>query len=175
MNDRETAIRAAIRDIPDFPKPGILFKDITPVLADGALFRDSISLLCLPHTSSSVDKVVGIDARGFIFGAAMADRLGAGFVPARKVGKLPWRTRRASYSLEYGDSHIELHEDAVKAGETVLIVDDLMATGGTAAAAIKLVQQSGASILGVAVLVELTFLHGREKVPSIPVWSVVSY
>lgn len=175
MTSQPSNIRNAIRDIPDFPKPGIIFKDITPVLADGRLFREAVSRLCQPHESTRVDKVVGIDARGFIFGAAVADRIGAGFIPVRKKGKLPWRTRRTSYSLEYGESHIELHEDAVKAGESVLIVDDLLATGGTAAAAVKLVAESGASIIGLSVLVELSFLNGRGQLPGTQVWSVVSY
>lgn len=170
-----TLIRAAIRDVVDFPKPGIVFKDITPVLADGRLFHDAVSLLCQPHADTRVDKVVGIDARGFIFGAAVADRLRAGFVPVRKKGKLPWRTRHTSYTLEYGESHIELHEDAVKPGETVLIVDDLLATGGTAAAAIRLVSQSGARLIGLSVLVELSFLNGRSALPDTPVWSVITY
>jgi len=128
---------AAVRDVVDFPKPGIVFKDITPILADGKLFREAISLLCKTAGDVKIDKVVGIDARGFIFAAAVADRLGAGFVPVRKKGKLPWKTRQTAYSLEYGESIVELHEDAVKPGETILLVDDLLATGGTAAAAVN--------------------------------------
>ena len=130
------SLRAAIRDVVDFPKPGIVFKDITPLLADGKLFRESISLLCATAEGQAVDKVVGIDARGFIFAAAVADRIGAGLIPIRKKGKLPWLTRQTSYLLEYGEAVMELHEDAIQPGERVLIVDDLLATGGTAVAAV---------------------------------------
>lgn len=173
--DSTSRIRAAIRDVADFPKPGIVFKDITPVLADGALFHESISLLCGSHGGHRVDKVVGIDARGFIFAAAVADRLGAGFIPVRKKGKLPWRTHQTAYSLEYGEAHVELHQDAVKAGENVLIVDDLLATGGTAGAAVKLIEESGAHLVGISVLIELSFLHGRSALAPRPVWSVITY
>ncbi len=173
--DPATLIRSAIRDVADFPKPGIVFKDITPVLADGKLFHDSISLLCDAHGGLPVDKVVGIDARGFIFAAAVADRLGAGFVPVRKKGKLPWITRQTAYSLEYGEAHIELHEDAVLPGENILIVDDLLATGGTAAAAVKLLEQLGANLVGISVLIELSFLNGRSQLDPHRVWSVLSY
>ena len=168
-------LRAAIRDVVDFPKPGIVFKDITPVLADGKLFRESISLLCKTIGDRKIDKVVGIDARGFIFAAAVADRLGAGFVPVRKKGKLPWKTRQTAYALEYGESIVELHEDAVKPGETILLVDDLLATGGTAAAAIKLIDELGADIAGISVLIELTFLQGRSKLGRHPVHAILTY
>jgi adenine phosphoribosyltransferase len=169
------ALRSAVRDVVDFPKPGIVFKDITPILADGALFRQSISLLCETTGGVKIDKVVGIDARGFIFAAAVADRLGTGFVPVRKKGKLPWKTRQTAYSLEYGESIVELHEDAVKPGETILLVDDLLATGGTAAAAVKLLDELGARLVGISVLIELTFLHGRAKLAPHPVSSILSY
>ncbi len=169
------ALRAAIRDVVDFPKPGIVFKDITPVLADGRLFRESISLLCATTGGVKIDKVVGIDARGFIFAAAVADRLGAGFVPVRKKGKLPWKTRQTAYSLEYGEAIVELHEDAVKPGESVLLVDDLLATGGTAAAAVKLLDELGANIVAVSVLIEFGFLAGRAKLVPHTVHSVISY
>jgi adenine phosphoribosyltransferase len=172
---KTAAIRAAIRDVVDFPKPGILFKDITPVLADGKLFRESISLLCKTTGGVKIDKVVGIDARGFIFAAAVADRLGAGFVPVRKKGKLPWKTRQAAYTLEYGESIIELHEDAVKPGESVLLVDDLLATGGTAAAAVKLLDELGANLVGISVLIELGFLQGRSKLAPHTVNAILSY
>jgi adenine phosphoribosyltransferase len=172
---KTAALRAAIRDVVDFPKPGIVFKDITPVLADGKLFRESISLLCETTGGVKIDKVVGIDARGFIFAAAVADRLGAGFVPVRKKGKLPWKTRQTAYSLEYGESIVELHEDAVLPGESVLLVDDLLATGGTAAAAVKLLDELGASIVGISVLIELAFLNGRSKLGPHPVNSILSY
>lgn len=169
------ALRAAIRDVVDFPQPGIVFKDITPVLADGKLFRQSISLLCETTGGAKIDKVVGIDARGFIFAAAVADRLGVGFVPVRKKGKLPWKTRQTAYSLEYGEAIIELHEDAVKPGESILLVDDLLATGGTAAAAVKLLDELGAHIVGISVLIELGFLGGRAKLAPHPVHSILSY
>ena len=170
-----TSLRAAIRDVVDFPKPGIIFKDITPVLADGKLFRESISLLCETAGGTKIDKVVGIDARGFIFAAAVADRLGAGFVPVRKKGKLPWKTRQTAYSLEYGESIVELHEDAVKPGESVLLVDDLLATGGTAAAAVKLLDELGANIVAISVLIELSFLAGRAKLTPHPVHAIITY
>lgn len=173
--DPASRIRNAIRDVVDFPKPGIVFKDITPVLADGPLFRESITLLCDAHGGRPVDKVVGIDARGFIFAAAVADRLGAGFIPVRKKGKLPWLTRQTAYSLEYGEAHIELHQDAVHPGENILIVDDLLATGGTAAAAVKLIHELGANLIGVSVLIELSFLNGRAALTPLPVWSVITY
>ena len=169
------SLRAAVRDVVDFPKPGIVFKDITPILADGKLFRDSISLLCETAGGVTIDKVVGIDARGFIFAAAVADRLGAGFVPVRKKGKLPWKTRQTAYSLEYGEAIVELHEDAVKPGETILLVDDLLATGGTAAAAVKLLDELGAHLVGISVLIELAFLQGRAKLVPHPVHSILTY
>ena len=168
-------LRAAVRDVPDFPKPGILFKDITPILSDAGLFRDAISLLCETAGGRKIDKVVGIDARGFIFAAAVADRLGAGFVPVRKKGKLPWKTRQAAYSLEYGESVVELHEDAVSAGQSVLLVDDLLATGGTAGAALKLLESLGADIAGVSFLIELGFLGGRGKLGGHRVESILIF
>lgn len=168
-------LRAAVRDVIDFPQPGIVFKDITPILANPDLFRESISLLCQTAGNAKIDKVVGIDARGFIFAAAVADRLGAGFVPVRKKGKLPWKTHQTSYALEYGEAIVELHEDAVQPGESVLIVDDLLATGGTAAAAVKLLAELGAHIVGISVLIELNFLHGRNKLTPHPVHSIITY
>ena len=175
MHDAVAALRAAIRDVADFPKPGIVFKDITPVLADAGLFREAVSLLCATAGGRAIDKVVGVDARGFIFAAAVADRLGAGFVPVRKKGKLPWKTRQTAYALEYGEAIVELHEDAVKPGETVLLVDDLLATGGTAAAAVKLLDELGADLAGIAVLIELGFLNGRAKLAPHPVHSILHY
>ncbi|MGL5018648.1 MAG: adenine phosphoribosyltransferase [Luteolibacter sp.] len=172
---KTAALRAAIRDVVDFPKPGIIFKDITPILADGKLFRESITLLCETIGGAKIDKVVGIDARGFIFAAAVADRLGVGFVPVRKKGKLPWKTRQTAYSLEYGESIVELHEDAVKPGESVLLVDDLLATGGTAAAAVKLLDELGANLVGISVLIELEFLNGRAKLAPHTVNAILSY
>jgi adenine phosphoribosyltransferase len=169
------SLQAAIRDVVDFPKPGIIFKDITPILADGILFRESIALLCETAGGVKIDKVVGIDARGFIFAAAVADRLGAGFVPVRKKGKLPWKTRQTAYALEYGEAIVELHEDAVKPGESILLVDDLLATGGTAAAAVKLLDELGANIIGISVLIELGFLKGRSKLVPHPVHTIITY
>jgi adenine phosphoribosyltransferase len=169
------AIRAAIRDVVDFPQPGIIFKDITPVLADAKLFHDSISRLCETVGGVKIDKVVGIDARGFIFAAAVADRIGAGFVPIRKKGKLPWNTHQIAYSLEYGEAVVELHQDAILPGESVLLIDDLLATGGTAAAAVELLDQLGANIIAISVLIELSFLNGREKLRGHPVHSILTY
>jgi adenine phosphoribosyltransferase len=169
------SLRAAIRDVVDFPQPGIVFKDITPILADAALFHDAITLLCATADGHQIDKVVGIDARGFIFAAAVADRLGAGFVPVRKKGKLPWKTRQVAYSLEYGESVVELHDDAVAPGETVLLVDDLLATGGTAGAALELLDALGAKVAGVAFLIELAFLAGREKLGDHRIESILRF
>ncbi len=156
-------LRAAIRDVPDFPKPGILFKDITPLLSDRELFREALDRLETPWKTERIDVVVGIEARGFILGGALADRLGAGFVPVRKVGKLPWKTETVSYDLEYGTGSLEIHDDAVRKGQRVLIVDDLLATGGTAAAAARLVAGSGAEVAGITFLVNLAFLNGAAR------------
>jgi len=156
-------LRSTIRDVPDFPQPGILFKDITPVLADAQLLKEAIEGMAEAFVDQKVDKVVGIDARGFIFGAMIAQRLGAGFVPVRKKGKLPWKTRGVDYSLEYGTNSVEMHLDALAPGERVVLADDLLATGGTAAAALQLIRESGAELLGSAFFIELAFLQGREK------------
>jgi len=168
-------IKAAIRNVPDFPKPGIQFKDITPVLADPRLFAGAIDLLTEKFKPGSVDMVVGIDARGFIFAAAAAMKLRAGFVPVRKKGKLPYQTHEQDYALEYGTATIAMHVDALKPGTRVLLIDDLLATGGTAAAAIALVNKFGAQILEAAFLIELEFLNGREKLKGCPVCSIVVY
>ncbi len=168
-------LRQAIRNIPDFPKPGIQFKDITPVLADARLFAASINLLIDGFKPGEVDSVVGIDARGFIFAAAAALRLRAGFVPVRKQGKLPFATHEQSYDLEYGTNTIAIHVDAVKAGSRVLLIDDLLATGGTAEAAALLLQKVGAKILEAAFLIELKDLKGRERIKHCPVRSLVVY
>lgn len=168
-------LAAAVRDIPDFPKPGIVFKDITPLLASPQLFRGAIDLLCGLVASQRIDKVVGIDARGFIFAGAVADRLGAGFVPVRKKGKLPWLTHGSAYTLEYGEAIVEVHQDAVAAGERVLLVDDLLATGGTAAAALKLLETLGARVVAAAFLIELTFLNGRKALHDQRVESILRY
>jgi len=168
-------IAKAIRDIPDFPKPGILFKDITPVLADARLFAGAIDLLAGRFQPGEVDAVVGIDARGFIFAAAVAYKLRCGFVPVRKKGKLPYQVHEQSYDLEYGSNTIAVHTDAVRPGQRVLLVDDLLATGGTAAAAAVLLQRLGANILEVSFLIELGFLQGRAKLQGFPVRSLVVY
>jgi adenine phosphoribosyltransferase len=168
-------IRAAIRNVPDFPKPGIQFKDITPVLADARLFAGSIDLLTHDFAPGSVDAVIGIDARGFIFAAAAATKLHAGFVPVRKKGKLPYQTIEQDYALEYGHATVAMHVDALKPGVRVLLIDDLLATGGTSSAAVALMEKLGATILGTRFLIELKFLNGREKLKQHPVHSVVVY
>lgn len=168
-------IAAAIRNIPDFPQPGIQFKDITPVLGNARLFASAVSQLTGEFTPGDVDAVVGIDARGFIFASAVALQLHAGFVPVRKKGKLPFQTHEQSYALEYGTNTVAIHVDAVAPGARVLLVDDLLATGGTAAAAIALLNRLGARILSVNFLIELTFLHGRQQLQGLPVRSVISF
>ncbi|MFN4942431.1 MAG: adenine phosphoribosyltransferase [Akkermansiaceae bacterium] len=165
----------AIRNVDGFPKDGIVFKDITPILADAELFRAAIDLLCATAGGVKVDKIAGIDARGFIFAAAMADRLGAGFVPVRKKGKLPWKCKEVAYALEYGEATVEIHEDAVLPGEKILLVDDLLATGGTAAAAVELLSGLGAEIVAISFLIELSFLNGREKLGAHPVRSILNF
>ena len=168
-------LEAAIRTVPDFPKPGIQFKDITPVLGDAALFAGSIDLLAAHHADSRIDAVVGIDARGFIFAAAAARQLNTAFVPIRKKGKLPYKTIEENFSLEYGEDTVAIHEDALQPGARVLLLDDLLATGGTAAAATKLVQKVGAEIVEIGFLIELSFLNGREKLNGQPIHSVITY
>src|SRR6059058_5287063 len=168
-----TEVERAIRTIPDFPQPGIQFKDITPVLADARLFRGCVDLLTAGYRPGSVDAIVGIDARGFIFAAAAAVKLEAGFVPVRKKGKLPHQTYEQSYDLEYGSNTIAIHVDAFKPGSRVLLVDDLLATGGTAAAAAALVQKAGGRILEITFFIELGFLKGRERLKDWPVRSLV--
>jgi len=163
----------ALRDVKDFPKPGIVFKDITPVLADPDLLKLAVNVMSRQYEDNPPDKIVGIDARGFIFGAAMALKFDCGFVPVRKKGKLPWQTAAVSYELEYGSATLEIHQDALLKDEKVVIVDDLLATGGTAAAAVELVNSLGASIIGVQFFVELVFLNGKEKINACPVHSVL--
>lgn len=170
-----TEITAAIRNVADFPKPGIQFKDITPVLADARLFSGAIDLLTERFQPGSVDAVVGIDARGFIFAAAAAVKLNAGFIPVRKKGKLPYQTIEQDYALEYGSATVAIHTDALKPGSRVLLVDDLLATGGTAAAAAALVKKLGGQILEAGFLIELKFLNGREKLAGYPIRSLVVY
>jgi adenine phosphoribosyltransferase len=165
---------ARLRDVPDFPKPGILFKDITPVLADPRLFGRVVNALGAPFRGQHVTKVVGIEARGFMFGAPVALALDAGFVPARKPGKLPWRTLQERYALEYGTDGLELHEDALRPGERVLVVDDLLATGGTAAAAGALVRRLGGELVGFAFVAELGFLPGRSRLDAANVHTLLT-
>jgi adenine phosphoribosyltransferase len=164
-----------IRDIPDFPRPGVVFKDITPLLADAAALRGCVDSLAAEWSDVTIDKVLGVEARGFILAAPVALALGAGFVPLRKAGKLPWRVRHQPYELEYGTEALEIHEDALGEGERVLIIDDVLATGGTAAASVELVQASGAEAVGFGCAIELAFLSGRGKLNGLRTVSLVSY
>lgn len=170
-----TDLKASIRDVPDFPKKGIVFKDITTLLRDPAAFREAVGRLEARFRGAKATAVLGIESRGFIFGAALADRLDVAFLPARKPGKLPYRTVAESYALEYGTDSLHLHEDAVKKGERILVVDDLLATGGTAAAACRLVERLGGTVAGVGFVVELTFLKGRARLEGRDVHALVSY
>ncbi len=171
----ETRLKSAIRDIPDFPKPGILFRDITPLLGDAKSFREAIGEFARICRDSGAEKIAGIDARGFLFGATVAYELGLGFVPIRKKGKLPFQTITESYDLEYGSSEVEIHIDAFQKGERVALIDDLLATGGTAGAAIKLIRHAGANVVTAAFLIELGGLGGRATLGDVPVASIVSY
>ena len=168
-------LKTKIRHVPDFPKAGILFYDITTLLRDAAGFRTAIDSLIVPFKNGNIDLVVGMESRGFIFGSVVADRLGTGFVPVRKVGKLPSKTRRATYALEYGTDSLEIHDDAVADGQRVLIVDDLLATGGTAKATLELVKGSGGVVVGVAFLIELIGLDGRSRLTGENVHAVLKY
>jgi adenine phosphoribosyltransferase len=168
-------LKQHIRHVPDFPKAGILFYDITTLLRDGAAFKATIDQLSEPYRGKGVDVVVGIESRGFILGAAVAQQLGVGFIPIRKPGKLPSRAIKATYDLEYGQDALEIHEDAVQSGQRVLVVDDVLATGGTAAAASQLVKQLGGTLEGMAFLIELDFLNGRSKLAGDNVYSVLKY
>jgi adenine phosphoribosyltransferase len=175
MSDDITSIRQAIRDIPDFPKPGIVFKDITPLLSNGPLFSKTIDLIAERYQGQKIDAVLGIESRGFIIGSAVAYKLGAGFSVVRKPGKLPYETHSASYSLEYGTDTLEIHIDALPPAARVVIADDLIATGGTAAATAQLVSKLGGTVVECAFVIELTFLKGREKLNPYPVYSVLKY
>jgi adenine phosphoribosyltransferase len=168
-------LKTRIRHVPDFPKPGILFYDVTTLLRDPEGFKLAIDTMAEPYRGQNIALVVGIESRGFILGAAVADRIGAGFVPVRKVGKLPSTTIKASYALEYGTDSLEMHSDAIDKGQKVLIVDDLLATGGTARATVDLVRQLGGDVHGVAFLIELVGLRGRDKLPGENIHAVLQY
>lgn len=173
--DRIDLIRSLIRDIPDFPKQGILFKDITPLLANHEGFVTTLDLIQEHWASHRPDVLVGIESRGFIFGAALAARMAASFVPARKPGKLPYQTHRAEYDLEYGTDAVEMHVDAIVPGSRVLVVDDLIATGGTAAATVELVRRQEGEVIGAAFVIELGFLKGRDKLPGVDILSLLTF
>jgi len=175
MADMLERLRTRIRDVPDFPKKGVIFKDITPILSDPGMFHASIDLFLERCRGKKIDKIVGIDARGFLFGSTVAYELGIGFVPIRKRGKLPYKTEIAKYSLEYGEAEMEMHIDAMMAGERVVLVDDLLATGGTSAAAAALISKVGGQLLEAQFLIELEFLHGRKKLQPTPVVSFLKY
>jgi adenine phosphoribosyltransferase len=168
-------LKAAIRDVPDFPKPGIIFKDITPILSDAALFKAAIDIFCSRHAGKGIDKIAAIDARGFLFAGAMCDRLNVGLVPIRKKGKLPYKTFEQSYDLEYGSATLTIHQDAFKKGDRVVLVDDLLATGGTAAASAKLIEQAGGKVVEIDFLVELAFLNGRAKLGNYSVFAPIVF
>lgn len=170
--DRLTSL---IRDIPDFPEPGVVFKDITPVLADGRALTVLVDALAEPYKNLAISKVAGIEARGFTLATPVADRLDAGFIPVRKAGKLPHETVREDYELEYGIDALEIHVDSVVEGERILLVDDVIATGGTAAAAVRLLQSVGADVVGFAVFIELSFLGGAAKLDGVPLHALVRY
>ena len=168
-------VKALVRDVPDFPQDGVVFKDITPLLADELAFSTVIDLIVVHFGRGNVDKVVGIEARGFILASPVAYHFGAGFVPVRKAGKLPWETEAAEYELEYATATLEIHKDAIGPGERVLIVDDVLATGGTARAAAQLVERIGGKVVGISCLIELGFLHGREKLQGHDLFTLISY
>lgn len=174
-DERVSLLRARIRDVPDFPKEGILFKDITPLLADVEAFRTCIQLMAERLDGETVHAVVGIESRGFMFGAALADKLGVGFIPVRKPGKLPAATYRAEYELEYGTDAVEIHQDALETGERVVVVDDLIATGGTARATKELVERCGAQIAAFVFLINLAALQGSEKLAPSPIITILDY
>ncbi len=168
-------LEKSIRNIPDFPKPGILFRDITTLIQNKEAFKKSVDLLAKRYKGKGFDKVVGVEARGFIFGAAVAHKIGAGFVPVRKKGKLPYKTISTTYELEYGTDTLEIHKDAISPGEKVLIIDDLLATGGTVKAVTELVKQLGGKILGIGFVIELVDLHGKDKLKEYPLYSLIKF
>jgi adenine phosphoribosyltransferase len=168
-------LKALVRDVPDFPQEGIVFKDITPLLADELAFSTVIDLIVVHFGRGNVEKVVGIEARGFIIASPVAYHFGAGFVPVRKKDKLPWQTEAAEYALEYGTSTLEIHRDAVRTGERVLIVDDVLATGGTSKATAELVERIGGKVVGISCLIELDFLHGRDRLDGYDLFTLLRY
>lgn len=168
-------LEKSIRNIPDFPKPGILFRDVTTLIQNKVAFKKSIDLLAKKYKGKGIDKVVGVEARGFIFGAAVAHKIGAGFVPVRKKGKLPYKTISTTYKLEYGTDTLEIHKDAINPNEKILIIDDLLATGGTICAVTNLVNQLGANIMAIAFVIELVDLKGRDKLKEYPVYSLIKF
>lgn len=172
---KEADLKRHIRDIPDFPKPGILFKDITTLLQNKDAFRDAVDGLAEQFKNKKIDVVVAVEARGFILGGAVAHKLGAAFVPVRKKGKLPWKTDSATYELEYGTDTLEMHHDSIKPQDNVLIVDDLLATGGTVKAVTDLIKRQKGNVAGIAFLIELVFLKGKEKLSGYPVFSLIKY
>ncbi|PIQ96933.1 MAG: adenine phosphoribosyltransferase [Nitrospinae bacterium CG11_big_fil_rev_8_21_14_0_20_56_8] len=169
-------LKALIRDIPDFPRKGIIFKDITPLLGDANGFQNTIGTLCARYRDRKIDMVVGVEARGFVFGASLAHALGAGFAMIRKPGKLPYKTHRKTYSLEYGEDAIEIHQDALKPGQRVLIIDDVLATGGTVSAVVDLVRTHfDVELVEIAFVIELDFLSGRKKLEGVPIFSMIHF
>jgi adenine phosphoribosyltransferase len=177
LSEQERAdwLKSVIRDIPDFPQPGILFRDITPLLADARALQTALEGMAAPFRQAGIELVVGVESRGFIFGAPLALLLNVGFVPVRKFGKLPAETIRVEYALEYGSNTVEIHTDALRPGQKVLIVDDLLATGGTVGAAVELVERLGGEVAGIAFLVELTFLQGRKRLAGQQIFSLLHY
>jgi adenine phosphoribosyltransferase len=175
VNNSIAELKRLIRDVPDFPQKGIVFKDITPLLADENAFSSVIDLIVVHYGRGNIDKVAGIEARGFILASPVAYHFGAGFVPVRKEGKLPWDAEREEYDLEYGSAVLEAHKDGIRTGERVLIVDDVLATGGTALATAKLIERLGGKIMGIACLIELGFLRGRDRLAGYDFFSLITY
>ncbi len=171
----DALLEKSIRNIPDFPKEGILFRDVTTLIQNKSAFKKSIDLLAKKYKGKKIDKIVGVEARGFIFGAALAHKIGAGFVPVRKKGKLPYKTISTTYELEYGTDTLEIHRDAITSGEKILIIDDLLATGGTVKAVVDLVKQLQGKIVGIGFIIELVDLHGRDKLKEYPLYSLIKF
>ena len=167
--------KSLIRDVPDFPKKGIVFKDITPLLKNAKAFQEIIGHLADHYQNSKITSIVAMESRGFIFGAALAVEMGVGFIPVRKPGKLPWKTYQETYELEYGKDTLEIHQDAVSPGDRVLVLDDVLATGGTAAATIRLVEKAGGQVVEACFIIQLTFLNGQQKLKSTPLYSIIQY